>query len=89
MLPLKQVKPFPSETDSAAEPTLQQWTDEEEQHLTKIEGLGMPRLGEKIDMWNNYGEKFSGKVVKLGKHLRFFSRPTNSLNNFAPLQNFE
>jgi len=65
----KKSKSVPPETDSAAEPTLEQWTDEDEQHrhLTKIEGLGMPRLGELIDMWNNYGEKFSGKVIKLGK----------------------
>jgi hypothetical protein len=28
-------------------------------------------------------------TFELGKHLRFISKTTNSLNNFAPLQNFE
>jgi hypothetical protein len=55
-----------SEEDSR--PTLQQWTDsEEERHDVKNPALDMPRINQYIDMWNLHGEKFSGKVVQLGK----------------------
>jgi len=63
--PKKQVRQ--QETDDDNHPTLQQWTDEEERHDRKNNALDMPRINQDINMWNTYGEKFSGRVVKLGK----------------------
>jgi len=28
----------------------------------------MPRINQDINMWNTYGEKFSGRVIRLGKN---------------------
>jgi len=55
------------ETDDDNLPTLQQWTDEEERHDRKNNALDMPRINQDVNMWNTYGEKFSGRVIKLGK----------------------
>ena len=56
------------ETEEDNIPTLQQWTDDEERHDRKNDSLDMPRINQDINMWNTYGEKFSGRVIKLGKN---------------------
>jgi hypothetical protein len=55
------------DTDDDNLPTLQQWTDNEDRYDRKIEPLNMPKINQDIDCWNTYGEKFSGRVIKLGK----------------------
>jgi len=65
--PKKYTHPYQQDTDEDNHPTLQQWTDSEERHDRKNNGLDMPRIDQDIDMWNTYGEKFSGRVIKLGK----------------------
>jgi hypothetical protein len=55
------------ETDSTI-PYLDQWTDDEaDAKKIKNPSLTLPRIEGNIDMWNTYGEKFSGKVIKVGK----------------------
>jgi len=55
------------DTDDDMEPREMQWTDDEERHDRKNNALNMPILNQDIDCWNLYGEKFSGRVIKLGK----------------------
>jgi len=65
--PRKSSKIIPSD-DEPGPPFEDQWTDsEEEKHRVKSDNLSMPRIGGFVDMWNLHGEKFSGKVVQLGK----------------------
>ena len=50
-------------------PSLEQWSDDDEEEFGKEKNakLGRPRIGYMIEIWNNLGEKFGGKVLKLGK----------------------
>ena len=66
--PNKYTHPYQQDTDKDNHPTLQQWTDsEEERHDQKNDSLDMPRMNQDIKMWKTYGEKFTGRVIKLGK----------------------
>jgi len=45
------------------------WTDEEiETHTKIIINLSMPKKGEYLDMWDQTGRKFSGKVIQCRKN---------------------
>jgi len=43
------------------------WSEDEDCFMEKNKCLSMPILGEHIDMWNLWGEKFSGQVEKIKK----------------------
>jgi transposase InsO family protein len=61
-------KIYRQEEEDSTTPYLDQWTDDEaDAKKTKNPCLTLPRITGNIDMWNTYGEKFSGTVIKVGK----------------------
>jgi hypothetical protein len=60
--------------DEKEEKTLEPWSeDEEDLHKTPSTCMTRPPLHSHIDMWNNYGEKFSGFVAQHhGRHRNSF-----------------
>jgi len=66
---VKDSKRWEVEEEEDQQPTLEIWSEDEDlsREMNKCLCLTMPILGEHIVMWNLWGEKFSGRVMKIRK----------------------
>jgi len=77
----KESKRWKNTEEEDQQPTLEVWSEDEDCYKEKNKCLTMPILGEHIDMWNLWGEKFSGQVEKIKKskpHFRIKEHETDA-----------